>query len=187
MFTIPGRLVGNPVCNTNGATARFCSIEKRSNNLLPSNKCGAMSCSADEVLSPNCQCLHPYTGTLHFFSFSFTDLQNSTYYGILHGSLMSAFLSNGLPVDSVNLSNPTIDIYSYLQIPLQIFPSGQDSFNRTSISRIGYVLNRQPFPIQYFGPFFFIDEQYCCFAGNLHYAHNYKTLELILVILYLLW
>ncbi|KAI3445520.1 hypothetical protein Pfo_002185 [Paulownia fortunei] len=170
-YSLELTLVGNPVCNTNGATEKFCSIEKRSNNLLPSNKCGAMSCSGNEALSSNCQCSHPYTGTLHFFSFSFTDLQNSTYYSILRGSLMSAFLSNGLPVDSVILSNPTIDIYSYLQIPLQIFPSGQDSFNRTSISTIGFLLNRQPFQIQYFGPFFFIDEQYCCFTGSKKSSH----------------
>lgn len=160
------RLAGNPVCNSNGATAKYCSIENRSNNLLPSNKCGAISCRGDEVLSPNCQCSHPYTGTLHFYSFSFTNLQNSSYYNILHGTLMSNFLSRGLPVDSVNLNNPTIDIYSYLQIPLQIFPSNQDSFNRTSIPTIGFLLNRQPFEIEYFGPFYFIDEQYCCLAGS---------------------
>ncbi|KAK4402053.1 putative leucine-rich repeat receptor-like protein kinase [Sesamum angolense] len=153
-------LVGNPVCNTNGANAQFCSVQRRSNNFLPSNGCGVMSCGSDEVLSPNCQCSHPYTGTLHFYSFSFTDTQNSTYYRILSGSLMTAFRSSGIPVDSVNLSSPMIDIY--LQFQLQIFPSGQDSFNRTSIADMGFLLNRQPFEIQYFGPFFFIDEQYCC-------------------------
>ncbi|PIN22244.1 Serine/threonine protein kinase [Handroanthus impetiginosus] len=159
-------LAGNPVCNTNEATARFCSIERHNNNLLPSSNCGAMSCSRDKVLSTNCQCSHPYTGTLHFFSFSFTDLQNSTYYSTLYGSLMSTFLSNGLPVESVIVNNPTINVFSYLQLPLQIFPSGQDSFNRSSISRIGFLLNRQPFKIEYFGPFFFLDEQYCCFEGS---------------------
>ena len=80
---------------------------------------------------------------------------------------MSAFLANELPVDSVSLSNPTIDIYSYLQVRVQIFPSGQDRFNRTGVSMIGSLLNQQPFQLKdYFGPFFFIDESYCCFAGN---------------------
>ncbi|KAK4427523.1 putative leucine-rich repeat receptor-like protein kinase [Sesamum alatum] len=162
-------LVGNPVCNTNGANAKFCSVQRRSNDLLPSNRCGVMSCSSDEVLSPNCQCSHPYTGTLHFYSFSFTDLQNSTYYRILNGSLMTAFLSSGIPVDSVNLSSPMIDIN--LQFQLQIFPSGQDSFNRTSIADMGFLLNRQPFEIEYFGPFFFIDEQYCCLPGSKNSSH----------------
>ncbi|KAL7119780.1 hypothetical protein ACP275_02G083100 [Erythranthe tilingii] len=164
-------LAGNPVCNTNGATARYCSIKKRGNNISPMNKCGKKSCKSNNVLSPNCQCLHPYTGTLHFFSFSFTDLQNSTYYDSLRGTLMSNFLSRGLPVDSVNLNNPTMDVGSYLQIPLQIFPSGQDSFNRTSVSAIGFLLNRQLFEIKYFGPFFFIHEQYCCFGGSKNSLH----------------
>lgn len=160
------RLAGNPICNSNRASARFCSSSARGNDALISNNCGGISCSKDEALSPNCKCGHPYTGTLHFFSFSFTDLQNSSYYGILHGSLMSALLSHGLPVDSIKLINSTIDMFSYLKISLQIFPSSQDSFNRTSVSSIGYVLNRQPFKIELFGPFFFIDEQYCCFEGD---------------------
>ncbi|KAL8527577.1 hypothetical protein ACS0TY_005436 [Phlomoides rotata] len=164
-------LAGNPICNTNGASAIFCSSSTRKNNVFPSNKCGGISCSRDKALSPSCKCGHPYTGTLHFFSFSFTDLRNFTYYGILHGSLMSALLSHGLPVDSINISNSTIDMYSYLKIPLQIFPSSQDSFNRTSVSSIGYLLNRQPFKIELFGPFFFIDEQYCCFEGSKKSSH----------------
>ncbi|KAL2254248.1 UNVERIFIED_CONTAM: putative leucine-rich repeat receptor-like protein kinase [Sesamum indicum] len=162
-------LVQNPVCNTNGANAKFCSVQRRSNDLLPSNRCGVMSCGSHEILSPNCQCSHPYTGTLHFYSFSFTDMQNLTYYRILSRSLMTAFRSSGIPVDSVNLSSPMIDIY--LQFQLQIFPSGEDSFNRTSISDMGFLLNRQPFEIQYFGPFFFIDEQYCCLPGSKKPSH----------------
>lgn len=71
-------------------------------------------------------------------------------------------------MDSVNLSDPSVDVYSYLQFRLQIFPSVQDSFNRTSISTIGFLLNRQSFlpQLQFYGPFFFIDEEYCCFSGN---------------------
>lgn len=128
------------------------------------------------MLSPNCKCAHPYTGVLNFFSFSFSDLQNLTYYGLLRGSLMSAFLSRGLPVDSVNLTNPTINIFSYLEITLQVFPSGQNSFDRASVSMIGFVLNRQQFPIpidQYFGPLYFLDEQYCCFSGNMHCSSTF--------------
>lgn len=161
-------LVDNPICNTSGATLKYCTVENHHNNTFPSNKCTAKSCYKNQVLSPNCGCSHPYTGTLHFFSFSFSDLQNLTYYKTLNGALMSVFLSNGLPIDSVILANPTVDMYNYLQFSLQIFPSGQHSFNRTSISTIGFLLNRQQFPLQYYGPFFFIDEPYCCFAGEYH-------------------
>ncbi|KAK4378761.1 hypothetical protein RND71_000623 [Anisodus tanguticus] len=117
-----------------------------------------MSCNSDKRLSPTCKCLYPYTGTLHFVSQSFSKLDNSSYFKTLAGSMMSAFLSNGLPVDSVSLSDPAVDVYSYLQIEAQIFPSTQDSFNHTSIPSIGYLLNRNPFQLQYFGPFFFTSE-----------------------------
>lgn len=110
-------------------------------------------------------CSHPQTGTLHFFSFSFSNLENLTYYRTLNGSLMAAFLSSGLPVDSVSVSDPTIDVNSYLQFRVQIFPLGQDTFNRTGYSDIGFLLNRQPFQLQYYGPFFYKADEYCCFGG----------------------
>lgn len=138
-----------------------------------------MSCSSDKTLSPTCKCLYPFTGTLHFFSLSFSNLENSSYFTTLAGSMMSAFLSNGLPVDSVSLSDPTVDVYSYLQIEAQIFPSTQNSFNRTSISSIGFLLNRNPFQLQYFGPFFFTSESYCCFAGNWTWFKIFYLLALL--------
>ncbi|CAI9770179.1 unnamed protein product [Fraxinus pennsylvanica] len=159
-------LVGNPLCNANGATLKYCIVENHHNNSFPSNNCTAKSCSRNQVLSSNCGRSHPYTGTLHFSSLSFSDLQNCTYYKTLNGALMTVFLSNGLPVNSVLLANPTVDIYNYHQFRLQIFPSGQDSFNRTSISTIGFLLNYQQFPLPYYGPFFFIDEPYCCLGGS---------------------
>lgn len=124
-----------------------------------------MSCRGNRVLSPTCQCANPYTGTLHFFSFSFSNHQNLTYYNTLNGTLMSVFLQSGLPVNSLIASNPMIDASNYLQFTLQIFPSGQDYFNRTSISSIGFLLNRQTFQLPYFGPFYFTDVPYCCLAG----------------------
>ncbi|KAL3515801.1 hypothetical protein ACH5RR_022703 [Cinchona calisaya] len=171
-YKIQLMLAGNPVCQGNGAAEGYCGPET-SNTLIPaSNNCTSSSCSADKILSPNCGCSHPYIGTLHFFSYSFSDLQNTSYYRILAGSLISKIRSNGVPVDSVNVSNPSNDVYSYLQFRVQIFPSGQDSFNRTSISTIGFLLNHQPFQLQYFGPFFFIDESYCCFAGEKKSSHT---------------
>uniref|UniRef100_A0A3Q7EQZ2 Leucine-rich repeat-containing N-terminal plant-type domain-containing protein n=1 Tax=Solanum lycopersicum TaxID=4081 RepID=A0A3Q7EQZ2_SOLLC len=160
-------LAGNPLCDGTGATAKYCAIQISNDSFSSPLQCPAMSCNSDKILSPTCKCLYPYTGTLHFFSLSFSNLENSSYFTTLAGSMMSAFLSNGLPVDSVSLSDPTVDVYSYLQIEAQIFPSTQDSFNHTSIPSIGYLLNRNPFQLQYFGPFFFTSESYCCFAdGN---------------------
>ncbi|XP_059313434.1 leucine-rich repeat receptor protein kinase HPCA1-like isoform X1 [Lycium ferocissimum] len=159
-------LTGNPICDGTGATARYCAVQISNDSFSSPLSCPAMSCNSDKALSPTCKCSYPYTGTLHFFSLSFSNLENSSYFTTLAGSMMSAFLSNGLPVDSVSLSDPTVDIYSYLQIEAQIFPSTQDSFNRTSTSSIGYLLNRNPFQLQFFGPFFFTSEGYCCFADG---------------------
>ncbi|KAG5625829.1 hypothetical protein H5410_011047 [Solanum commersonii] len=159
-------LAGNPICDGTGATTKYCAIQISNDSFSSPLKCPAMSCNSDKTLTPTCKCSYPYTGTLHFFSLSFSNLENSSYFTTLAGSMMSAFLSNGLPVDSVSLSDPTVDVYSYLQIEAQIFPSTQDSFNHTSIPSIGYLLNRNPFQLQYFGPFFFTSESYCCFADG---------------------
>jgi hypothetical protein len=46
-------------------------------------------------------------------------------------------------------------------LTLEIFPSGQDFFNRTSISGIGFMLSNQTFkPPPIFGPFYFIANTY---------------------------
>ncbi|CAL5340946.1 hypothetical protein CsSME_00025155 [Camellia sinensis var. sinensis] len=159
-------LADNPICQGAGATGSYCTAQKtNSSNFTPLNNCTSVTCGSNKVLSLNCKCAYPYTGTLHFISFSFSNLKNLSYYSSLSGSLMSAFLSNQLPVDSITVSDPSIDIYSYLQFRVQIFPSGQDQFNRTAVSSIGTLLNRQPFQLNNFGPFFFIDESYS-FAGT---------------------
>ncbi|CAK9188647.1 unnamed protein product [Ilex paraguariensis] len=151
------KLVGNPICQGNGATERYCTIQKSNPSYItPTNSCTAVVCRSDRILSPNCKCAYPYTGTLHFFSFSFSNLENSSYFRTLAGSLMSAFRSNQLPVDSVSLSDPTVDVYSYLQFRLQIFPSGLDHFNRTGISTVGFLLTSQSFSIPNYGPYFFL-------------------------------
>ncbi|CAK9168662.1 unnamed protein product [Ilex paraguariensis] len=159
------KLVGNPICQGNGATERYCTIQKSNPSYItPTNSCTAVVCRSDRILSPNCKCAYPYTGTLHFFSFSFSNLENSSYFRTLAESLMSAFQSNQLLVDSVSLSDPTVDVYSYLQFRLQIFPSALDHFNRTGISTVGFLLTNS-FPIPNYGSYSFKEESYCCFAG----------------------
>ncbi|KAL3638430.1 hypothetical protein CASFOL_017801 [Castilleja foliolosa] len=47
-----------------------------------------------------------------------------------------------------------------------VFPSGQDHFNRTGLSQIGFMLSNQTFkPSPEFRPFYFIADQYAYFAG----------------------
>jgi hypothetical protein len=75
---------------------------------------------------------------------------------------MAAFLGSRLPVDSVLVSEPLIDAYSYLQFKLQVFPHFEEErFNRTGVSYINTMLNRQSFPLEgFFGPYYFLEESY---------------------------
>ncbi|KAJ4840041.1 hypothetical protein Tsubulata_026940 [Turnera subulata] len=112
------------------------------------------SCLSAQISSPNCKCAYPYAGTLVFRAPSFPNLGNSTVFPSLERNLMSKFSSLQLPVDSVSLSNPRRDVNDYLDLSLKIFPSGQDHFNATGISAIGFVLSNQTYkPPPDFGPF----------------------------------
>lgn len=82
--------------------------------------------------------------------------------------MMDSFQAHRLPVDSVSLKNPSTDLDDYLVISLEMFPFGQDYFNRTGVSGIGFVLSNQTFkPPDNFGPFFFIGDGYQHFSGIL--------------------
>lgn len=160
-------LVGNPIC-LEGSTEDYCSIPQQSNSTYstPSENCTPQPCASDKVSSPRCECAYPYTGTLFFRAPSFSNYRNSTIFTSLQQRMMSTFQSHGLPVDSVALSNPTKNIDAYLLLNLHIFPSGDDHFNRTGISGIGFMLSNQTFkPPKEFGPFFFIGNSYPNFGG----------------------
>ncbi|GFP95054.1 probable leucine-rich repeat receptor-like protein kinase at5g49770 [Phtheirospermum japonicum] len=74
---------------------------------------------------------------------------------------MRAFTSHDQPVDSVSLSDPVKNRNNYLLLSLQVFPSGQDHFNRTALSQIGFILSNQTFkPPPEFRPFYFIANNY---------------------------
>ncbi|KAI3695001.1 hypothetical protein L1987_77988 [Smallanthus sonchifolius] len=165
-------LDNNPICEA-GAAESYCAAGKPNPpSGLPSNSCSFVRCGLNKVLSPNCKCTHPYTGTIFFFSHSFSNLDNTTYYTILHDTLISAFRSNQLPVDSIYFSNATLNERKYLQYRLHIFPSSQDYFTRSSVSSIGTVINRQLFSVPYYGPLYFLDDSYCCFPGNKSSNHG---------------
>ncbi|KAL6964526.1 hypothetical protein U1Q18_035576 [Sarracenia purpurea var. burkii] len=175
-FTVRGGLdmeiilTGNPVCMGSGVTRPFCSITPPSNPSYstPPKNCVPVTCSSGQSSSPNCRCQYPYTGTLFFRATSLiSDLGNSSIYTSLESSLMRFFGSDQLPVDSVSLSNPYINTIEYFVLSLEVFPSGQSSFNRTGISEIGFVLSNQTFkPPHNFGPFFFIGDPYSNFAED---------------------
>ncbi|KAL4655157.1 hypothetical protein ACB092_01G431300 [Castanea dentata] len=150
-------LVENPICENN--VESYCMVPQSKNtstfSTLPNN-CQPINCNLDQDSSPNCKCAYPYKGTLFFRAPSFSDLGNPSYYIDIQGSLMKFAQSHKLPVDSVSTSNLFKDSSENLEMSIQVFPSGQDRFNRTGISNIGFVLSNQTFkPPDKFGPFYF--------------------------------
>lgn len=167
-------LLGNPVCDE-GGTETYCTTARQpsSSYSTPTENCVPSSCALAQILSPKCKCAHPYTGDLVFRATLFSSFGNTSLYELLHQKLMLAFRTGGLPVDSVSLSNPTKNIDDYLILNLQVFPSDQEYFNRTGISRIGFALSNQTFkPPHEFGPFYFQANSYEYFAGSTKESHN---------------
>ncbi|KAK6945675.1 Leucine-rich repeat [Dillenia turbinata] len=158
-------LVGNPVCKQSELSTYCTSASSNANYSTPSNNCLVPICSLNQTSSPNCRCAYPYAGSLVFRAPSFSDLNNSSYYHLLEGSLMESFKS--LPVDSVSLSDPTRDSRNYLEVSLEVFPFGQDRFNHSVVSAIGFILSNQTFkPPNAFGPFYFDGTTYLHFADS---------------------
>ena len=127
-----------------------------------------ISCNSNQVASPNCECVYPYEGTIVFRGLASFDLENTTYYAKLEKSLMETLQSFALPVDSVSLSNPTVDSSGNIELSLEVFPSGLECFNQTAITMVGFALNNLSFyPPPSFGPFYLMAFTYVnCAAGN---------------------
>ncbi|KAG6778400.1 hypothetical protein POTOM_018262 [Populus tomentosa] len=151
-------LLGNPFCQKMPSSEQ-CIVPQQPNSsyATPTENCVALSCNAQQLLSPNCNCAIPITGILLFRSFSFSDFQNGSYYTPLQAAVMASFKSDQLPVDSISLSVPLKDAEDYLEVKLDVFPSGVSLFNRTGCSVITSQLNNITFiklP-EAFGPFLF--------------------------------
>ncbi|XP_022716295.1 LOW QUALITY PROTEIN: probable leucine-rich repeat receptor-like protein kinase At5g49770 [Durio zibethinus] len=170
-YTFDIILVGNPVCDETGATNTYCTLPP-SNSLplysTPPKNCQPNSCSSGQISSPTCRCAYPYTGTLQFRGFFFSDLRNRTPYETLEQSLMQFFQSHQVPVDTVSLSNPRMDSFEYLLVNLSVFPFGPNSFNRTGISMIAFAFSNQSFkpPPEFFGPYVFHGDTYEQFSDE---------------------
>nr|XP_023895136.1 probable leucine-rich repeat receptor-like protein kinase At5g49770 [Quercus suber] len=175
-------LEDNPICEETGALNSYCTVSHSNFSYSTQQNCGPAPCISNQILSPNCRCAYPYTGTLFFGALSFSDLGNNTYYIILEESLMHSFHSHQLPVDSVSLtlSNPIKASSEYLEVKLKVFPYGLVSFNRTGISSIGFMLSNQSFkaPI-IFGPFYFIGDKYEKYTESTKSSSIYIIIEAV--------
>lgn len=160
------RLIGNPVCITPLSSTDYCQIEQQTRKPYSTSlaNCGSKQCPADQKLSPqSCECAYPYEGTFYFRGPSFRELSNANTF---HELEMSLWVKLGLTPGSVSLQNPFFNIDDYLQVHLEIFPSGTKYFNRSEILRIGFDLSNQTYkPPPKFGPYYFIASPYL-FPGN---------------------
>ncbi|KAB8681453.1 hypothetical protein FH972_026332 [Carpinus fangiana] len=161
-------LVDKPVCES-GSTKSYCAGSQSNTPpySTPPKSCVPAQCNLNQISSPNCKCAYPYNGTLVFRAPSFSVLDNPSYYIALQSSLMQCFQKFSLPVDSVSLNNPIKDSTKNLKLSLEVFPSGQDRFNRTVISIIGSLLSGQIFqPPRDFGSYYFLAGPYGYYAGT---------------------
>ncbi|MFS7951549.1 hypothetical protein Hanom_Chr07g00596481 [Helianthus anomalus] len=153
-----------------GVTDAFCSLPTKTSASYstPWNNCTPPSCGSDLVASPNCECAHPFIGLFSFKAPSFSTVTNATIYDSLHNLLMLFFKNASLPVDSLSLSNPSRNLEDYLVLRLQVFPSGQQNFNRTGIIGVAFALSNQSFkPAKTdFNTYTFNAESYKFFSGN---------------------
>ncbi|XP_015057835.1 probable leucine-rich repeat receptor-like protein kinase At5g49770 [Solanum pennellii] len=173
-------LMHNPVCYEEGSEDYCGNSQTNFGYSTPQDNCLKTQCSFDQILSPTCKCAYPYTGDLFFRAPSFSDLTNTSIYESLQKSMLSSFSQNQVPVDSVSLSNPKKNSEYYLVLHLQVFPFGQDHFNRTGIATIGFALSNQTYkPPPNFGPFFFNGTSYNYFEVGSRGTHKSITKGII--------
>lgn len=163
-------LVNNPICGETGISESYCKFPTSDAPYsTPPVNCIPIPCSDNKIASPTCKCAFPFTGILFFRSPSFSALRRTKNYENLEHDMMKSFQLHMLPVDSVAVSNPIENSTDYkLQISVKIFPSGQDNFNRTGVSRIGFALSNQTFKPdpKVFGPFYFVGDKYQHFSDG---------------------
>ncbi|KAL2339315.1 hypothetical protein Fmac_013761 [Flemingia macrophylla] len=177
-------LTDNPICQQSEGVESYCSSSQASISYSTQpNHCYPATCSSEQISSPNCICAYPYTGTLALRAPSFSDFNNKTYYSMLEEGLMQSFKSHFLPVDSVSLSQPNVDSTKYLKMNLQVFPSGQDHFNRTGTLSIGFLLSNQTFkPPKGFGPFYFLADTYEHYGSSERLTESSKSSNIGIII-----
>ncbi|MQL93227.1 hypothetical protein Taro_025866 [Colocasia esculenta] len=172
-------LAGNPYCDKRGRENSHCEIPQQLDSYsTPTSKCQQIVCSPDQKLSPDCRCGYPYVGNLFFFYFS--NLMDDSNYEALVKSMTYYFRSHGVPVDSVALHDVTISSENYLQIGLQIFPSGATCFNQSSYSNISSILSGQMHDaLKGFGSYNFHVGVYDCGEGWMYTSKSKNLLVII--------
>lgn len=84
--------------------------------------------------------------------------------------MRAKFTAQGIPVDSVSISDPQFDAVNNMQMGLAVFPSGKLQFGSTDISKLSFLLSNQTYKTpQHLGPYFFIGLPYPLPDGKMIY------------------
>ncbi|RWW07752.1 hypothetical protein BHE74_00008700, partial [Ensete ventricosum] len=166
------RLEGNPYCDQQGSVSKHCNVEQQSNPATtystPVQNCGAKVCSSDQEMSPICICSYPYEGTIVFRFLTFSNTETDTYYQIIETALYKSFQDNQVPVSSLSLQNPKINVYNYFQVDMWIFPSSKVHFDEPEVVLLSNLFSNITFKSpDGFGPYYFIAKPYPRFAGKI--------------------
>ncbi|KAK1263241.1 putative leucine-rich repeat receptor-like protein kinase [Acorus gramineus] len=177
-------LMGNSFCQQPGSNAIYCSLPQQN---IPystgTSNCVPILCPSDQNLSPNCLCAYPYAGTIYFRAPSFSSLGNVSYYSTLEHDILDKFQNHSLPIDSVALSNPHMDDNNYLEVSLQVFPSGKIRFGYSEISDMGFLLSNQTYkPPPGYGPYVFRAVEYAAFPVSTSPSSSSKSTNVPVII-----
>ncbi|XP_039133373.1 probable leucine-rich repeat receptor-like protein kinase At5g49770 [Dioscorea cayenensis subsp. rotundata] len=154
-------LADNPVCR-HGSNENYCAARTKNNSPYSTpNSCSGIDCPSEQALSPNCFCSYPYEGILYFRLLTVSNFQNSTYYQDLEKKILSTLQVRKVPVDSVAVHDPFMDASNYLEISVEVFPSGKAKFDQGDIVLIASFFSNQTSDIfDYFTLYNFIPKPY---------------------------
>ncbi|XP_019105894.2 leucine-rich repeat receptor protein kinase HPCA1 isoform X1 [Beta vulgaris subsp. vulgaris] len=164
-YTFQLMLAYNPFCQSPDLSSPYCNIQQNlgSSFSTPVN-CDRLRCTSEQILSPNCICSYPFTGTYIFRAPG--ALGNSDSFKVLQDHIFDRLRNLTLPVDSVSLSNITVNEFGNLQMQLAIFPAGEVNFNRTGTSMVSSVFSNQTYkPPDVYGPYTFDANFYPYYDG----------------------
>ncbi|CAO2828632.1 unnamed protein product [Amaranthus hypochondriacus] len=158
-------LEDNPYCQNTDASLSFCeSRGDLGSSYTTPISCILPHCTSDQIPSPTCRCAYPFTGTLVFRAPP--AFGNTHFFTNLQQDLLQKLGKFGLPVESISLSDVSVDQFGYLNMHLAVFPSVQDHFNRTGVFSLAFVFSNQTYkPPKEYGPYVFYASIYTQFGG----------------------
>ncbi|CAO2829840.1 unnamed protein product [Amaranthus hypochondriacus] len=171
-FTL--KLADNPYCQEAGVSSSFCTKQQDlGSSYTTPVSCIPPRCSSDQIPSPTCKCAYPFTGTLVFRAPP--AFGSTNFFTELQRDLLQKLNNFRLPVESLSLSDVSVDQFGYLNMKLAVFPAAQDHFNRTGVFSLAFVFSNQTYkPPKEYGPYVFYASTYSQFGGAQSNSKSHK-------------